>query len=604
MDMSLLHFPNLVERSVDTWSLGCIYSVVATWVAHNWDMVTEYSTRRIEENFAVMGIEDGDCFHNGAEVLQAVKKHHNYIIGNLRPKDYVTKAVVRGLVKLMLQKRAGRPDIRNICTWSENIIQGAKTKLKPVNTSRIRQSQVYAAESSEADSTCSELPQTPTESRPVHDRRSPASKSPRQRSSPGTAFLPETSVTAASTSYRDSFGQHVGPSYGSSQNLQRLSKQSTPCASDRQAVSDPDEHLFSDTLPTQAFPDKPKSAVDLYPQLSTSEQSQAISHERWTLKESRERNSKDSRGAPPDEAQTFLHPPSHAHEPTSTTIGRTESKSSPRSGRRIAPDLRTPISPAAFHHRGQSTKEATPDITAAGSTKAVSVHHPSMTVAEGLDWKKDREQGTRRLEGLDTQSLQILDDRDHVSFCVGYMTTQADHRQAFLVDTAGSMSNHRRQVKVVIELLSYILKDSDPDGLDLYFTDSLQKLKPRTPATMLRELDRRPSGGSTDMRYYFSSVIDRYQRELGKTHYISHLVKKSQPKKGPRKLSLYVLTDGIWQPKCDLAGTVRTLVSHLEDHKLTHQQIGIQFIRFGDNAEAIDRLERLDAGLGLPLYVK
>ena len=168
--------------------------------------------------------------------------------------------------------------------------------------------------------------------------------------------------------------------------------------------------------------------------------------------------------------------------------------------------------------------------------------------------------------------------------------------QAFLIDNGVSMSVHWSEVKRVFGLLSYMVRDCDPNGLDLYFTNTSKAFKSRNMNTLMGELGTRTPKGLPDMSSRFGSIIEKYQSKFGKRK-VANFFRES----GPRKLSLYVLTDAIWQPKIDLTTTIRTLVSSLEDHKLTNKQIGIQFIRFGNDPDGIKRLQTLDSGLNLAL---
>lgn len=158
------------------------------------------------------------------------------------------------------------------------------------------------------------------------------------------------------------------------------------------------------------------------------------------------------------------------------------------------------------------------------------------------------------------------------------------------------MDPHWSQVKKVFGLLSYMVRDCDPNGLDLYFTNTSKTFKSRNMNTLMEELGKRTPKGLPDMRSRFGDIIEKYQSRFGKWK-LSSIFRGS----APRKLSLYVLTDAVWQPKIDLTTTVRTLVSSLEEHKLTNKQIGIQFIRFGNDPDGIQRLEQLDSGLNLRL---
>ena len=166
------------------------------------------------------------------------------------------------------------------------------------------------------------------------------------------------------------------------------------------------------------------------------------------------------------------------------------------------------------------------------------------------------------------------------------------------------MAPHRTKVEGVVELLSSLTAPYDPDGLDLYFSTEAAKQSPKTPEEFLKLLRDRPASGLPDFRQRFATIIEKYQSRFGKRNTLSKLRHpNSTPSKGPRPLSLYVLTDGIWDPKCTLVTEIKKLVALLLDHKLPNKYVGIQFIRFGKDAEGAQRLKHLDDELGLELYV-
>ena len=169
------------------------------------------------------------------------------------------------------------------------------------------------------------------------------------------------------------------------------------------------------------------------------------------------------------------------------------------------------------------------------------------------------------------------------------------------------MGNYRKEVRDVLELLSAMVQGFDPDGLDIYFSTSSEKLKARTNQQALKFFDDHAPYGFPDFRERFSTIIERFQSQLGKRNMFSLMRHpNSTPKIGPRRLSLYVLTDGIWQPKTTLVREIKTLVARLLESKLPDKYIGIQFIRFGHDEGGKRRLQTLDAGLnklGLELYV-
>ena len=158
------------------------------------------------------------------------------------------------------------------------------------------------------------------------------------------------------------------------------------------------------------------------------------------------------------------------------------------------------------------------------------------------------------------------------------------------------MAAYWPQVRRVFELITYMVRDCDPNGLDLYFTSSPKKLNAKDVTLLLKELDMRRLKGFTDMRERFGDIIEKYQDNLRKKAVFPWLLLGP-----PRKLSLYVFTDAVWQPKCDLKKTVKALVRSLGEYNLTNKQVGIQFIRYGNDQEGIRRLEELDSELDLEL---
>ncbi|KAL8881305.1 MAG: hypothetical protein Q9198_001470 [Flavoplaca austrocitrina] len=216
-----------------------------------------------------------------------------------------------------------------------------------------------------------------------------------------------------------------------------------------------------------------------------------------------------------------------------------------------------------------------------------------MSVAEGLRIQKEREWKFIKYPGEDTfhTSDDILKKRDH----------------AFLIDNSESMQPHRKEVEEVVELLSALTQPYDPDGLDLYFSTESTKLRPNTPKKFLKYLKERPAHGKPDFRQRFAKITEDYQSRFSKSNSWARLRHpNSTPSKCPRPLSLYVLTNGVWDPKCTLITEVKSLVALLQEHKYPNKYVGIQFIRFGNDREGKKRLKTLDAlnaKLNLPLDV-
>lgn len=69
------------------------------------------------------------------------------------------------------------------------------------------------------------------------------------------------------------------------------------------------------------------------------------------------------------------------------------------------------------------------------------------------------------------------------------------------------------------------------------------------------------------------------------------MFRKLKPKP-VRSLNVYIFTDGIWQPECDLKPLIRRVVNKLKGNE--PYKVGIQFISFGEDARGLESLETLD----------
>ena len=162
------------------------------------------------------------------------------------------------------------------------------------------------------------------------------------------------------------------------------------------------------------------------------------------------------------------------------------------------------------------------------------------------------------------------------------------------------MRTHRSDVLKLIELLAYMVKDSDPDGPDIHFTQSTQKIRSvKKSRRILAAVREAPFAGISDMRNCLSRIFQSHKNEFGTTttpH--STWYRKTSPAVPQKPLSFYILTDGIWQPN-EVGPIIKALADSLRVHQLPKEHVGIQFIRFGRDQDGIDQLTHLDCGLGL-----
>lgn len=158
----------------------------------------------------------------------------------------------------------------------------------------------------------------------------------------------------------------------------------------------------------------------------------------------------------------------------------------------------------------------------------------------------------------------------------------------FLLDSSFSASRHWADIRGVFEALSFIVEDDDPDGVEVHFTTvpeakKISKLSSDL-ATHARTVQPR---GDTNLEDNLKAILTEYENKL----YLRSVGKLPSP---VRPLSIYILTDGKWEgggnPEVPMLG----LAQSLKDYNLTRQQIGIEFITFGDDQGALLYMQNLD----------
>jgi hypothetical protein len=135
-----------------------------------------------------------------------------------------------------------------------------------------------------------------------------------------------------------------------------------------------------------------------------------------------------------------------------------------------------------------------------------------------------------------------------------------------LIDDSISMRKHWGNVQKVFETVSYIVKEVDPDGFDLWFTGPGKPLKNCQKTTApLQAVELRRHQGTTDINDKLTRIFDDYVEALQKPR-TGFLAKLSKPVK---PLNLYVFTDGVWEKDCNPRYSVENFVRQLETlHKV------------------------------------
>jgi hypothetical protein len=163
----------------------------------------------------------------------------------------------------------------------------------------------------------------------------------------------------------------------------------------------------------------------------------------------------------------------------------------------------------------------------------------------------------------------------------------------FLIDDSLSMKNHWTDVISLFSVLAYIVKNLDDDGLEMYFTVSTDKKTFKDTSKAVSHLEKMSQSTYSNIDSRLQQILGKYQEDLGRSRErrgFLRLRAKVKP------LSLYVFTDAAWQG-CDATAPIEAMIKKQLQLEFPKEQVSIQFVRFGNDAEGIKRLEHLDSGL-------
>lgn len=156
------------------------------------------------------------------------------------------------------------------------------------------------------------------------------------------------------------------------------------------------------------------------------------------------------------------------------------------------------------------------------------------------------------------------------------------------------MSSHWDKMTTLFEALAYLVKQSDTDGIDLHFTVSSEQVsRSKSTGKLVEKIKRHKREGVTDMTWNLDRILENYREQFHRKKPFFNSNHKVRP------LTLYVLTDGIWEAECDPSPVIKRMVKRLEELQCAESQVGIQFISFGEDPLGLNRLQRLDDDLEL-----
>jgi serine/threonine protein kinase len=95
--------PRTILQNSDVWSLGCVFSIAATYVVLGTQGVLQYDrVRRFAMDTEAEANIVKDAFHNGTHVLKAVTEWHEYLRSCIRLTDAYTDTVLKMIDDHML----------------------------------------------------------------------------------------------------------------------------------------------------------------------------------------------------------------------------------------------------------------------------------------------------------------------------------------------------------------------------------------------------------------------------------------------------------------------------------------------------------------------
>ena len=132
-----------LPQTVDIWSLGCVFSDVATGVVLGLEGVRQYrQVRNLEIREIVtsergnqsrrpstQGLSPGDYFHNGREVLKCVTTWHAYLRKVLQPTDKLTARVLDFVdSRMLLSSGKDRIKAPGLCAELKDLLKQSRAE--------------------------------------------------------------------------------------------------------------------------------------------------------------------------------------------------------------------------------------------------------------------------------------------------------------------------------------------------------------------------------------------------------------------------------------------------------------------------------------------
>ncbi|KAF4460055.1 serine threonine kinase [Fusarium albosuccineum] len=186
-----------------------------------------------------------------------------------------------------------------------------------------------------------------------------------------------------------------------------------------------------------------------------------------------------------------------------------------------------------------------------------------------LPWKRHRSRQSDT--GMELSGMQ--DARALIS-------TQGGRDQIMLIDNFASMRRHMDRVAMTARVVSYVTKIADKDGMDLYFASDTRKPQKCWSSRAIQSAIK--SIETVEGNCHMQKCLDDIMNQVWTN--------------GMKATSIYVFTDGVWDPGDDhgVDMVIRQSINRLVHAGALPTKLMFQFIQFGRNERGTARLKYLD----------
>ncbi|CRK39402.1 hypothetical protein BN1723_007607 [Verticillium longisporum] len=572
-----------VHSSMDIWAICCIFIEAAVWViGGNPEQVKFANQRRKENSSRHRNVGHGDYFHDGNSPLPCVVDTLRLAQGECRHDDYVTPLIVECLLEVLQEKKPeSRPEANQLLSCILRVIRDAQAPLQASiptpteNPSRISNPEprvdpnpprpppipfVPGQGSQKIDErqNLAEIPSAQQSGQETLLDRSERFKTPHAATTPVPTLRPRHKATDRTSGLNIHITQPAEEASPSDLNApQQEAERLAPYM---------DQTMSRTKASTAAMPfskQKAQSMDTLSPPTSRANGSQGIPNY-------------DTQRA----ASRGLHRPPNSQSRTSfqaeSVIG-------------------TAITNTGIEFAGP--------LNSSREVPAVAKDGMVLRLGDILDYRRKIMGGRQAEKPWRSEKFHFLRDRDHI----------------FLVDNSESMQKYQEEVMKLVEGLAYFLEEADPDGVEMMLVcntkttltkyKSTNLLVARTEDDFAKE-QRKECPMEKRLGFVLDEVGNRLPRRKTTTHDIAPIPRAiaSFLRKKKRPASIYVLTDGSWSPEtrtkaCGVDNPIVRIMKTMEERTSERTDVSIQFVRYGNDAAGIQRLNYLDREIaGSSLY--